>query len=99
MTQCHAELADYCEYLPDGSRQPCYALARPERHRRGGGGRAGRGGACRTLRRDRQRTLNRAPGLAVAGLRRSFGEPLDSPDQWILPGLPTEEWDACKSSW
>ncbi len=22
-----SELADYCEYLPDGSRQPCYAPA------------------------------------------------------------------------
>jgi len=27
MTEAHRELADYCEYLPDGSRQPCYAQA------------------------------------------------------------------------
>lgn len=27
MTEVQRELADYCEYLPDGSRQPCYAPA------------------------------------------------------------------------
>ncbi len=27
MTEAHRELADYCEYVPDGSRRPCYAPA------------------------------------------------------------------------
>ncbi len=30
------ELADYCEWLPDGSRQPCYAPATLVLVRRGG---------------------------------------------------------------
>jgi len=28
MTELQRDLADYCEWLPDGSRQPCYAPAR-----------------------------------------------------------------------
>jgi hypothetical protein len=27
MKQCHAGLADWCEFLPEGSRRPCYAPA------------------------------------------------------------------------
>ena len=27
MTEAQRTLADYCQYLPDGSRQPCYAPA------------------------------------------------------------------------
>ncbi len=27
MTQPQVQLADYCQYLPDGSRRPCYAPA------------------------------------------------------------------------
>ncbi len=27
MTQPQIQLADYCEYVPDGSRQPCFAPA------------------------------------------------------------------------
>lgn len=27
MTEAQRSLADYCLYLPDGSRQPCYAPA------------------------------------------------------------------------
>jgi hypothetical protein len=27
VTEAQRELADYCEYLPDGSRRPCYAAA------------------------------------------------------------------------
>ena len=29
MTEAQRSLADYCQYLPDGSHQPCYGLASP----------------------------------------------------------------------